>query len=184
MRKFNGLRPQDIVVLLKLVANWPQQQWQGKELAQALDLSTSEISDSLARCRFSRLLASEPQQLRVQAQALRELLVYGVPYVFAIHPGPQARGVVTGASAPPLREIFGAEPAYVWPSAAGEVWGVAVEPLYAGVPAAARRDPRLHELLALVDALRLGRPRERQAAGKLLDKQLHLTAFHHAEPLS
>jgi hypothetical protein len=49
MRKFTGVHPQDIVVLLKVVANWPQQRWQGKDLAQTLELSTSEISDSMAR---------------------------------------------------------------------------------------------------------------------------------------
>ena len=179
MRKFKGLRPQDIVVLLKLAAHWPQNHWQGKELAQALELSTSEISDSLARCRFSRLLASDPQWLLVQVQALRELLVHGLPYVFAVQPGPLARGMVTGASAPPLVGTFGSEPAYVWPSAEGEVWGTAIEPLYAGVPAAARRDPRLHELLALVDALRLGRPRECRVASELLADYLHLTASAH-----
>jgi len=180
MRKFNGLRPQDIVLLLKLVANWPQRQWQGKDLAYALALSTSEISDSLARCRFSRLLAADPQYLEVQRQGLLELLLHGLPYLFAVHPGPQARGMVTGASAPPLSQTFGVEPAYVWPTAEGELWGTAVEPLYAGVPTAARRDARLHELLALVDALRLGRPRERIAASKLLTEYLHSPAIPHA----
>lgn len=173
MRKFNGLRPQDIVLLLKLLANWPQQQWQGKDLAYALELSTPEISDSLARCRFSRLLAADPQRLDVHRQGLLELLLHGLPYIFAVHPCPLARGMVTGASAPPLSQTFGVEPAYVWPTAEGEIWGAAIDPLYTGVPAAARRDARLHELLALVDALRLGRPRERIAASKLLTEYIH-----------
>lgn len=172
MRKFNGLRPQDIVLLLKLVAHWPRERWQGKELASALDLSTSEVSDSLARCRYSRLLSADPQRFAVHGHALRELLLHGLPYVFAVHPGPLARGVSTGASAPPLSQTFGTEPAYVWPAADGEVWGTAIDPLYAGVPAAARRDGRLHELLALVDALRLGRPRERAVASKFLSEYL------------
>jgi len=173
MRKFTGLRPQDIVVLLKVVANWPQQRWQGKDLAQTLELSTSEISDSLARCRFSRLLSPDPQRLVVHTQALQEFLIHGLPYIFAVHPGPLARGVVTGASAPPLSQTFGVEPAYVWPAAEGDVWGTAITPLYAGAPAAAQRDARLHELLALVDAVRLGRPREKTVAGRLLAEYLH-----------
>ncbi|GGF27910.1 hypothetical protein [Hymenobacter cavernae] len=181
MRKFNGLRPQDIVLLLKLAAHGTRHHWQGKELANSLDLSTSEISDSLARCRYSRLLTVDPQRLAVHRQALRELLVHGLPYIFAVHPGSLARGLVTGASAPPLSDTFGSEPAYVWPDATGETWGISIEPLYAGVPAAARRDERLHELLALVDALRLGRPRERAIASKLLNEYLPTAASHHAE---
>ena len=54
----------------------------------------------------------------------------------------------------------------------GEVWGATVEPLYAGAPTTARDDARLYELLALVDALRLGRPQERRVAIELLEKAL------------
>ena len=73
MRKFNGLRPQDVVLLLKLVAN-PQRAWLGKDLAQALHLSASEVSEALARCRFSRLLAADPRALVVQRHALIDFL--------------------------------------------------------------------------------------------------------------
>ena len=181
MRKFNGLRPQDIVLLLKLVANSSRTRWQGTELAQALELSTSEVSDSLARCRYSRLLSADPQRFSVHSQALRELVLHGLPYIFAAHPGSFARGIITGASAPPLNRIFGADPAYVWPAADGDVWGTTIDPLYAGAPAAARRDNRLHELLALVDALRLGRPQERAVASKLLSEYIPLPNEYHAE---
>ena len=182
MRKFNGIRPQDIVLLLKLVAGGGNRVWLGKDLARELSLSASEVSESLARCRYSRLLASDPSSYQVHARAFVEFLLHGLPYVFAAHPGPPARGLVTGASAPPLSQTFGVEPAYVWPDAAGEQWGAAIEPLYPGVPAAARRDARLHELLALADALRLGRPRERALAGKLLEKAIDAlaTASHAA----
>jgi hypothetical protein len=180
MRKFNGLRPQDIVLLLKLVAGERGRRWLGKDLARELSLSASEVSEALARCRYSRLLDPDPISYRVQPRALAEFLVHGLPYVFAAHPGPPARGLLTGASAPPLSQTFGAEPAYVWPHADGEHWGAAIESLYPGAPAAARRDARLHELLALVDALRLGRPRERTLAGQLLEEALraYATAPH------
>ena len=49
--------------------------------------------------------------------------------------------------------------------------GVTVEPLYKTAPAAALRDPFLYELLALIDALREGRARERKLAEKeLIDR--------------
>lgn len=171
MRKFNGLRPQDIAILLKLTAH-PQRAWLGKDLAQTLHLSASEISEALARCRFSRLLAADPLKLTVQRYALQEFLFYGMPYAFAAQPGAPARGLATGASAPPLVHTFGLEPAYVWPGATGTQWGVAVEPLYPQAPLAAQQDEQLYALLALTDALRLGRPREVKLARQLLEQQL------------
>ena len=170
MRKFNGIRPQDVALLLKLVAQ-PHQTWLGKDLAQALHLSASEVSEALARCRFSRLLAADPHTLLVQRHALLDFLFYGLPYAFAVQPGAPTRGLATGASAPPLAQTFGLEPAYVWPGAVGSQWGVAVEPLYPQAPAAAQQDFELYALLALTDALRLGRPREVKLARQLLEQQ-------------
>ena len=54
----------------------------------------------------------------------------------------------------------------VWPDAEGDVRGVTLEPLHRPAPKAARKDPALHEFLALIDALRHGRVRERQLAEK------------------
>lgn len=183
MRKFNGLRPQDVAILLQLVAQ-PHRAWLGKDLAHTLHLSASEVSEALARCRFSRLLAADPRTLTVQRAALLEFLFYGLPYVFAVQPGAPARGLATGASAPPLVQTFGREPAYVWPGAAGTQWGVAIEPLYPQAPLAAQQDAQFYALLALTDALRLGRPREVKLARQLLAQHLvapALRALVHAE---
>lgn len=163
--------PQDVVSLLKLVAH-PDRAWLGKDLAQSLHLSASEVSEALARCRFSRLLAADPQALLVQRHALLDFLCYGLPYAFAVRPGAPARGLATGASAPPLAQTFGPGPAYVWPGATGSQWGTAVEPLYPQAPAAAQQDAPLYGLLALADALRLGRPREVQLARQLAEQRL------------
>jgi hypothetical protein len=176
MRKFNGLRPQDVALLLKLVAH-PTQAWLGKDLAHTLYLSASEVSEALARCRFSRLLAADPHTLTVHRQALLDFLCYGLPYAFAVHPGAPARGLATGASASPLSQTFGPEPAYVWPGAVGSQWGVAVEPLYPQAPAATAQDASLYALLALTDALRLGRPREVKLARQLLEQHLLVPTF-------
>ena len=158
-------------MLLKLVTH-PHQAWLGKNLAQSLHLSASEVSEALARCRFSRLLAADPQAWRVQRHALLDFLCYGLPYAFAVQPGAPARGLATGSSAPPLVQTFGPEPAYVWPGARGSQWGIAVEPLYPQAPAAAQQDTQLYGLLALTDALRLGRPREVKLARQLVEQQL------------
>lgn len=171
MRKHNGMRPQDVVLLLRLTL--PESEaLQGKDLAQALHLSAAEVSESLRRCLYSRLLRDGARLRQIQPRALLEFLLYGLPYVFPVQPGALVRGMATGPSAPPLVATFGLEPAYVWPSAEGKVWGAAIEPLYLGAPAAAHADVRLYELLALVDALRLSRPRERRVATDLLGKAL------------
>jgi len=52
------------------------------------------------------------------------------------------------------------------------VRGVAFAPLYPSVPAAALEDARLYELLALVDAIRDGRARERNLAAKEIELRL------------
>jgi hypothetical protein len=52
------------------------------------------------------------------------------------------------------------------------VRGVTFEPLHKSAPAAARKDPALYELLALIDAVRDGRVRERKLAEKELSTRL------------
>ena len=64
------------------------------------------------------------------------------------------------------------DPPPVWPYAEDSVRGVAFTPLYSSVPAAALHDSRLYELLALVDAIRDGRARERNFATKELTSRL------------
>ncbi|MFC1584966.1 hypothetical protein ACFL5V_05420, partial [Fibrobacterota bacterium] len=58
--------------------------------------------------------------------------------------------------------------AYVWPYAKGRARGLAVSPLSKSAPEAALRDVKLYDFLALTDAMRIGKARERSiAAGKL-----------------
>jgi hypothetical protein len=45
-------------------------------------------------------------------------------------------------------------------------------PLYPTVPQASRNDPRLHDALALVDALRAGAAREREMARELFKEMI------------
>jgi hypothetical protein len=54
----------------------------------------------------------------------------------------------------------------VWPDPEGEIQGLAVKPLYSSAPRAAKKNEKLYALLAAVDALRIGRAREREAAEK------------------
>ena len=54
----------------------------------------------------------------------------------------------------------------------GQHRGVSLEPLYKTAPAAALRDPGFYEMLALIDAIREGRARERKLAEKALIERI------------
>jgi hypothetical protein len=172
MRISKSLRPQDIVLLLKIAASG-EKEWRQIDLAYELGLSQYEVSLALERCLRSGFLDSSKK--RLIWQALAEFVLHGLKYVYPASPGPICRGIPTAHSAPPLsKEIVSSEnDQYVWPSPDGEVRGQAIDPLYESVPLAVRKDPKLHELLALVDALRVGRARERNIAFQELSLRLH-----------
>jgi hypothetical protein len=169
MRKHNGMRPQDVAVLLKIVT-LDAAPWQGKDLAAALLISPAEISDALRRCRYAGLLLDDGRTVR-RAPLLR-LLVHGLPFVFPARPGTLVPGVPTAHSAVPALPPAPALAPYVWPAADGPLVGAAIEPLYAGAPAAAYHDGQLHELLSLVDVLRAGHAAHRKLAEELLQARL------------
>ena len=160
MRSAGGLKPQDVLVLLKMVAS-KDRSWRLVDLAQELGLSLSEVSTSLERSKRARLI--DGSKKKINWPALLEFVLHGLKYVYPAEPGPICRGVPTAHSAPPLSKEIGSKEndQYVWPSGEGTVRGQAIEPLYSSVPEAALKDPALHQLLALVDALRVGRARER-----------------------
>jgi hypothetical protein len=114
------------------------------------------------------------RQERINVTAVIEFLVHGLKYVFPPHRGTMTRGIATSYAAAPLKRFIarGKEPIPVWPFAEGNERGVELEPLYRTVPFAASRDPALYELLAIADALREGRARERKIAEEQLRQRL------------
>jgi hypothetical protein len=165
------LKPQDIVVLLKLVRS--DEDWSYRWLAHELYISVGEIHNALDRAARAQLFDAE--QKRPRMQALEEFLVHGVKYAFPAERGAITRGMPTSYAAPPLDRVIslpdeGEQP--VWPDPAGTVRGYKLEPLYESVPRAARLDQELYEMLALVDAIREGRARERALAAEHLHKLL------------
>jgi len=103
-----------------------------------------------------------------------EFLLYGIKYVFPQKPGPVVRGIPTSHSASPLKEKIQSSEDYVWPYAQGNIRGHSIIPLFVSAPGAALKDSDLHELLALVDALRVGRAREKEMAVTELKKRLQI----------
>ena len=170
------LKPQDIVVLLKLVAIAPEP-WTFQRLAVELSISQSEVHAGVRRAVAARLMSDATTASgRPVRESLLEFLVHGVKYAFPPERGALTRGVPTGYAAPPLDKLIvgSSDPPPVWPYAEGSVRGLAFAPLYPSVPAAALKDVRLHELLALVDAIRDGRARERSLATKELESRLNM----------
>jgi hypothetical protein len=164
---------QDIAILLKLSLQG-ESRVLSKKLADEMFLSASEVSKSLYRCRDAGLLYWTDLEKRVNRPALLELLSHGLRYVFPPKKGSLTRGIPTATAVEPLKEYFPAntEPPPVWPYAEGTVRGLSFIPLYKGAPQAALLDNELYKLLALCDAIRDGRARERALAIDLLEKAL------------
>jgi len=161
-KNHNGMRPQDIVILLKKITDKGNGLLNG-QVAKELGISPSEVSEALERCRIARLVDANKQ--RVNILALEEFLVHGLKYVFPVQPQGIVRGIATATSASPMKEkIVSGQEQYVWPAAKGNMRGAAITPLYKTVPVAVAEDDMLYKLLALVDTLRIGRAREVEIA--------------------
>ena len=165
------LKPQDIYILLKLVA-MGESQWSYASVAGDLFMSASEVHAGIKRAIAARLMAAQGGQ--PLKKSLEEFLIHGVKYAFPPDHGGLTRGVPTGYAAPPLKDIIiqPNEPPPVWPDPEGDTRGYEFSPLYKTVPKAAIKDAKLYELLAIVDAIRDGRAREREIAVKELKTRL------------
>jgi hypothetical protein len=168
------MQGQDVALLLKL-AMQSNPRIQSKNLAEELFISPSEVSKALKRCVHAGLLYTSGAEKRVNRSALMEFLAHGLKYVFPPARGSMVRGVPTAVAAEPLKSRFveDKEPPLVWPYADGKVRGISLAPLYEGAPKAALRDHRFYEVLALCDAVRGGRTRERNLAIELLGKEIN-----------
>jgi len=170
MKKHNGMRPQDILVLLKIIT-MQNHEWRNIDIANALNLSPSEVSEALNRSKIAKLIDGKKKS--VNPNSFKEFLIYGLKYVFPVEPGAIVRGIPTAYSAPPISEsISQGGDIYVWPYARGIKRGQAIEPLYKTIPEVAPKDNSLYELLAITDTLRIGRAREIKIAIEELEKRM------------
>ena len=134
-------------------------------------MSASEVHAAVRRGTEAGLVRSESK--KVISEAFLDYLIHGVRYAFPAVSGRLARGMPTGFAAPCLAGEFAeTELPAVWEHAEGTVRGQSVEPLHPSAPAASARDENFYRVLALVDALRGGRARERSAAATRLRKLL------------
>ncbi len=192
MRKHSGIRPQDVLIILTILADWEKiRVWKesrkaksdetglseansvinfghltpfanipvtNKEMAYNLQLSESEISESLRRSEYSGLIRDVSMR-SVNKQAFLDFLIYGLKYVFPAKPSGIGRGFTTAHSAPPLNEKIISDENFIWEHPEGNVRGLIIEPLYKTVPNIINSNTNLYQLLALTDGLRTGNSR-------------------------
>ncbi|MDO8342527.1 MAG: helix-turn-helix domain-containing protein [Cellvibrio sp.] len=173
------MKSQDILLLLKLISmeksGAPEADYSVRQLEAFTGISKSELSASLNRCIRVGLVAREHQTglPKVNRKALLGFLLNGIRYVFPVRPAELVRGIPTSFAAPVMegKVMSAGDTINVWPDATGKTKGQAIAPLFKSAPAAAKADPKLYELLALVDAVRIGNVREAQLAAQLLEKE-------------
>ncbi|WP_372950480.1 hypothetical protein [Mariniphaga sp.] len=161
MKKHSGMRPHDIVILLKIAARG-NREWLMKDLSYELGISASEVSESLNRSAIAGLIF--PDKKKLMKLALLDFLTFGLRYVYPQKPGALVRGIPTAHSAPPLNNVIVSEEPFVWPYGEGKVRGQAIEPLHPKVPEACLKDAEFYQLMALCDSLRVGKVREKNIA--------------------
>lgn len=147
-----------------------------RALAAETGISKSQISLSLQRM-IDVGLAKRDRKLGIpqtNISLLLDFLISGLRFVFPARARELTRGIRTSFSAPVLegKLMSAGELPMVWPDAKGSTKGLSVEPLFKSATLAIRRDPEMYAMLALIDAIRLGQPRERNLAISLLQKRM------------
>ena len=166
----------DVVVWLKLLSSGSGKTF--AQLSSELGMSASEIHSSVRRGAVAGLI--DPKSRMPLRKPLEEYLLFGVRYAFPAKRGPITRGIPTSYAAPTLAEHFRTQDDLppVWPDPHGSTKGYALEPLFKPITKAVEQDPKLYELLALIDAIRDGRARERKLAENKL-RALLANAYSH-----
>lgn len=165
----------DILVLLALLET--DAGWTLRSVADRLGVKHSLVQRGLQRLEVAGLY--DPRRRMVNQPAAEEFLLHGVRYLRPVQEGALARGVPTAWAAAPLSaEITSEDQPPVWPDPSGEVRGPSVEPLHECVPRLVEVWPEVAELAALVDGLRIGDARTREAAARHLRERVWAASEH------
>ncbi len=163
-----SLKPHDIVLALKigcLNVYRDDPDYSVSYLCASLKLSRSEISKSIKRLHYLELIRikadGQKREYFLLVENILAFLLSGMRHLFKPEPKGNSRGIATCFSCPLIKsEMVPSEIPFVWAYPGGNVNGEVVEPLYPGVPFAAQQDVVLYKLMALIDVIRIGKPRE------------------------
>jgi hypothetical protein len=195
------LKPQDLTIALELGLE-PGKARTLSEVARAVQLSASEVHAGISRAEAADLVDAGERRIVVRnlMEFLEHGVRYtfisrrggvtrGIPTAHSAAPLASELAGIAGsrkryadgrakdaddAASPetlsPLQSL--SDVPVVWPHPEGTMRGESLEPLYPTAVDAAIERPRLHECLALVDALRVGRAREREMGARMLRARL------------
>lgn len=165
----------DVVVLCKIFIfqSIGKSIWTYSQLSEETCLSVGEVHASVKRLKASCLFDEFTKT--VIPPAFVEFLVYGIKYCFPAEIGAPERGIATSHSAPIFREdiVQSDVDKYVWAYRNGKQKGISIKPLSKNAPMAALRDPKMYDFLALIDAIRIGRSRERSIATEKIQRMVN-----------
>lgn len=132
-------------------------------------MAPSQVHAALTRLAAAGLV--RPDGRSANARALGEFVLFGLRYAFPATRGPLSSGVPTAYSAAALSAVVDATDVVVWAHAGARagVRGFSLTPLYPQATSLPETSPETYRLLTLVDALRIGEPRTRNAARELLE---------------
>lgn len=167
MRTNRVLKPQDIVVLGKLITDdiWPTQ----KEIASTLELSQSEISHSLKTLQQAGLI--NVVQKRINKLAVLEFIVHAIKFFYPSEKLGVGRGFKVGPSSSYFSKRVQRDEQfdYVWPDSEGETKGVIISPLLPHLSKKMKENEKLMLYLNVIEVFRgLGGVRHQQEAQKAL----------------
>lgn len=177
------MKGQDIIIALRLHGLWQDSRnnpdkelFSVRSMGEMLGVSKTEVSRSNQRNLESGIVRKDRKTglLKPDSRALLEFLTHGIKYVFPVKPAEIVRGVPTAHAAPVLegKMMSAGDLIPVWPDANSSQMGQAIQPLIESVPSIVKKDPRMYEMLALVDAIRIGGSRESELAKQMLSKIL------------
>jgi hypothetical protein len=172
-RRTEPVQPFDLLVLLKLVSSGSAS-IPVRRLADALGgASKSAVQVSLQRLSAHGLLREAEGKRKVNRLVTRDLFATAVQWIAPAIVGGFELGLPTAHAAPPLVDkMRGDADPVVMAFAEGPCRGRKVTPLHPRAPQAAKTDPKLYELLSLVDALRIGGARDREVAAAELRRRI------------
>jgi biotin operon repressor len=161
----NAIQAGDVLVAAKLAVS-EDASASLRKLEDELGMSKSAIGNAIHRLRELGLVKDDGHGgRRVNRLAFRDFIEHAVRWVVPAKVGDFELGLPTAHASEALADkLIGDEDPVVMPLAHGPVRGRAVSPIHPLAPQAAKRDPRLESLLAIVDAFRIGEARQREVA--------------------
>ena len=154
-----------------------------RELAESIKVSIGEISKSTKRLVSAHLVVEREGRLNTEISALQEWLCFGVRYAYPVESVGFGRGLPTAWNCPYVKtDILPPEPAVVWGVSGGSVEGMMIRPFHESIPFVASNDELMYEALSLVEAIRLGKPRELAIAREALSILLKSNKYQWTDP--